>query len=270
MASQTLDAQNPESTVPNASIPRCPDPREVLDDDRRRTILAMIASGSSRRAAARFVGCAASTITRTAQRDPDFGLQLAQALDRIQRHCLGLLLTAAEHGQWRAAAWLLERTNPDDFARRPPNTFTPDDVAALVLQFVAALARHIPADQVDQLRDIADAWIEDNLETPAPPRQASPDVPVPPNADPASAPCAPSQPTCQPLTSEPVCQAPVVGSQPGSQPPLSIPQPTCASSDSEPQGSADIRPLGKLDRKAARRDRRHRRAQARRAAAQRA
>ncbi len=40
---------------------------------------------------------------------------------------------------WRAAAWLLERRNPDDFARRSPNVLTDAQVAEMIGQMVEVL-----------------------------------------------------------------------------------------------------------------------------------
>jgi len=45
--------------------------RDVLDAAKRQKILALVANGSSRRTAARYVGCEPSTIGRTAMRDPE-------------------------------------------------------------------------------------------------------------------------------------------------------------------------------------------------------
>jgi len=38
--------------------------RYLLDESKRRVIIALVTNGSSRRVAARYVGCAPSTITR--------------------------------------------------------------------------------------------------------------------------------------------------------------------------------------------------------------
>ncbi len=54
----------------------------VLDETKRKTIIALLANGSSRRMAAGYVGCAPSTITRTAARDPEFAAQLARTSRR--------------------------------------------------------------------------------------------------------------------------------------------------------------------------------------------
>ena len=53
--------------------------RSVLDEFKKREILAIVFVGCSRRTAARYVGCAVSTIANTAGRDPDFDEQLRKA-----------------------------------------------------------------------------------------------------------------------------------------------------------------------------------------------
>ncbi len=89
----------------------------VLDEDKRRTVIAMVANGSSRRMAAAYIGCAPSTITRTAARDPEFAAQLGRAECNVETEALALIRKAARNEcHWRAAAWILERKNPIDFA----------------------------------------------------------------------------------------------------------------------------------------------------------
>ena len=75
------------------AVPEPPDPRTVLDDEKRWKIITLISNGSSRRMAAKYVGCAASTITRTALRDPDFAEQLAAAELNAEIESLRLVRT---------------------------------------------------------------------------------------------------------------------------------------------------------------------------------
>jgi hypothetical protein len=128
----------------NPTSPPVPADRNVLDAAKRRTIVAMLANGSSRRVAARFVGCAPSTITRTAARDPEFAGQLARAEEGVEVHALRAIRTAAENERhWRAAAWLLERRNPEDFASRPPRLYTPAQVVEMFSRVLATLCDEI-------------------------------------------------------------------------------------------------------------------------------
>ena len=110
--------------------------RCVLDEAKRQRILALVANGSSRNVAARYVGCAASTIIRTAMRDPDFGVELARAEHTAEIALLRAIQAAGKMPQHScAAAWLLERRNPEDFAPRPPLLMTEQEMADTLAQF---------------------------------------------------------------------------------------------------------------------------------------
>ena len=117
----------------------------TLDDKKRRTILALISNGSSRRIAARFVGCAPSTITRTADRDPFFAEQLASAENMVEVKTLQAIQNAAQKDRyWRAAAWLLERRNPEDFCRRSPELFTFEQIENLLANLRKSIVHIVP------------------------------------------------------------------------------------------------------------------------------
>ncbi len=51
---------------------------------------------------------------------------------------------AEDPKHWRAAAWLLERRNPSDFFLRPPTLITPEQMKALMEQFVSFLHEDLP------------------------------------------------------------------------------------------------------------------------------
>jgi hypothetical protein len=122
-------------------------PFSILDENKRRTIVSLVTNGSSRRVAARFVGCAPSTITRTVARFPEFAERLIRAEQAAEVTLLKRVQTAAEQDKyWRAAAWLLERRNPEDFAARPPRSFTTDQVAQILGQLVEVLRNELPAE----------------------------------------------------------------------------------------------------------------------------
>ena len=137
------------STSPTPSpepVPAEPTPsRPVLDDKKKAKIIALLANGSSRRMAARYVGCAPSTITRTLARDPAFREQLAAAEQNADIDALRALRVAARKPRyWRAAAWLLERRHPDNFARRKPETYTPEEFLRCVALLMEILDKDLP------------------------------------------------------------------------------------------------------------------------------
>jgi hypothetical protein len=92
----------------------------ALDAAKKKAVLAYIAAGGSQRMAAGFVGCHASTIRNEADRDPDFLDSLTRAEGQCAITLIGAITDAATtkfDGDWRAAAWLLERKFPQDFGR---------------------------------------------------------------------------------------------------------------------------------------------------------
>jgi len=99
--------------------------RPVLDEVKQREILAILSQGCSRRRAAQYVGCSPTTIRRTALRDPHFGSALARAESQSEISCLTNVRKAGKKEQyWRAAAWVLERRYPEEYALRKPGTVT--------------------------------------------------------------------------------------------------------------------------------------------------
>lgn len=107
----------------------------VLDAVKRGTILAILTMGSSRRIAAAYVGCNVSTIRNTALRDPVFAEELGRAENQAEIGYLQNIQKAAKKEQyWRAAAWVLERRNPQDYALRGPDTVTIAQLQELLAQ----------------------------------------------------------------------------------------------------------------------------------------
>jgi len=120
----------------------------AIDDIKRREICAVVATGCSIADAARYIGCAPTTIRREALRNPEFHEALRQAEMGSQLGPLTLVRKAA-NSNWRAAAWLLERINPERFAKPDKKTLLPDEVAQLVDSIVELMAEEIddPATQ---------------------------------------------------------------------------------------------------------------------------
>ncbi len=119
--------------------------KPVLDEYKRREILAILGVGCSRRVAAKYVGCAVSTIQSTADRDPDF----AQELDRKENVSeIGYMENIRNAGRnqrhWRAAAWALERLNPEKYGKRGPDVITVDQIRELMAQFADIIVEEIP------------------------------------------------------------------------------------------------------------------------------
>jgi hypothetical protein len=99
----------------------------ALDNVKRGEVVALLNAGLTRREAARYVGCAVRTIVREERRCEQFRRAVRDA-ELTARFDPETLMRRAAVSNWRAAAWLLERTNPRKFARRPPDACRPADV----------------------------------------------------------------------------------------------------------------------------------------------
>lgn len=116
----------------------------VLDHVKKGQILAILSVGCSRRIAARYVGCSPTTIQNTAEREPEFAKQLHRADHGAEIEYLKRIRTAAQKEQyWRAAAWALERLNPEDFASRPLDVLTYEQVKTLVTRLAEVVIAQI-------------------------------------------------------------------------------------------------------------------------------
>lgn len=119
--------------------------KPVLNSIKKAQIVAILAMGCSRRAAAKFVGCDVKTIRNTAARDPEFAEQISQADSRNEYEFLKSIRRAAQHEKyWRAAAWVLERRFPNDYGRRGPEVITVDQIAELLIHFTEIITEEIP------------------------------------------------------------------------------------------------------------------------------
>jgi hypothetical protein len=117
----------------------------VLDKPRCAEICQLVAAGHSVATAARLIGCDARTIRRQARRDEDFGRQLRTAEVSARNDPLKMMQRAA-HGSWRAAAWLLERADPERYGRRPPPTCRPEDVDRTFTRIMETVLSQIEGD----------------------------------------------------------------------------------------------------------------------------
>jgi len=114
----------------------------MLDDARQREVCALLSAGCSLQAAAQYIQCAPNTIRREAERNPDFGRRFREARLNAQLSPLQAMRKAAA-SHWRAAAWMLERADPDHFGRHPPPAFRPKQAQTLKQDILAILSTEI-------------------------------------------------------------------------------------------------------------------------------
>lgn len=117
----------------------------ALDELKRGQILGILAVGCSRRVAADYVGCSLKAIQDAAAHDPQFAEGLRRAEQQAEIGYLRRIHEAAsEPKYWRAAAWVLERKNPQDFGLRRPETVTVDQVKQLMVGLTALIVDEVP------------------------------------------------------------------------------------------------------------------------------
>jgi hypothetical protein len=121
----------------------------VLDDVKRGQICALLSAGCGLNAAARYVGCSTVTIRREALRNGAFRIELRESQVRAQLNPLRAMQQAAKT-HWRAAAWLLERADPEQFDRRRNADVRPRQLHEIVDAIVQSAVDEIDD---DKLRD---------------------------------------------------------------------------------------------------------------------
>ena len=133
-----------------SSQPRKPGRPHALDDTMRREICALVSAGCGIEGAAKYVGCAASTVRREGVLNPEFGDALRRAQLSAELAPLQLMREFARK-YWRAAAWLLERTNPQRFAKQNVRWLKPEQLGEFT-QMVGQIIRDEVQDDDAKLR----------------------------------------------------------------------------------------------------------------------
>jgi hypothetical protein len=109
--------------------------KRILDEKKKNEIIAILTVGCTRYTAARYIGCHPSEIRREIGRTKEFAKQVARAEEAAEVHYLQRIKAASQKEQyWRAAAWVLERRNPNRYASRGAHTVTFDQLARLMTQ----------------------------------------------------------------------------------------------------------------------------------------
>jgi hypothetical protein len=110
----------------------------TLDKVKQGEICAMIAAGCSIREAAKYVRCDRTTIVREARRSAEFRNALDRAVMTADLHPLKAMQKAARKN-WRAAAWMLERTKRERFGRHEPRACRPRQARKLLRELIETI-----------------------------------------------------------------------------------------------------------------------------------
>jgi len=115
-----------------------------LSPEERRNVVAILAIGSDRKTAARFLGIARRQIDESASREAEFARALTRAEAAAEiAHAKCLHAAIQDPKNWRAAVWWLERMRPDKYGKREPAV--PDEalLARWSEQVAAAIAEEV-------------------------------------------------------------------------------------------------------------------------------
>src|SRR5688572_20798455 len=117
-----------------------------LDFEKKDALCQLVAYGYTVDEAAGSLGVSPRTVRRELLRDQQFNRELLAA--QRQPPNPAKIMQSAARTHWRAAAWLLERTDPERFGRRPPNSASPEQVQkALTIVVEAALEAAPPEER---------------------------------------------------------------------------------------------------------------------------
>jgi hypothetical protein len=119
-------------------------PRE-FDHKKRDELINHIGQGATIEEAARIVGVSLRTVQREAKINDDFHHDLALAQHDADVDPEKLMHRAAR-SHWRAAAWLLERSDPDRFGKRPANSCSPEKLQDIMNYLIELALEATPAE----------------------------------------------------------------------------------------------------------------------------
>jgi hypothetical protein len=134
---------------PTANATSRPGRPRALDHVKQGEIIATVTAGFSIDRAARYVGCASSTIRRECRRNPKFDTELRRACLSAELCPLQAIREAARK-YWRAAAWLLERLDPERFGKQNPRHIKPDQLEAFSSIITEIVSREVANPQERQ------------------------------------------------------------------------------------------------------------------------
>lgn len=119
--------------------------RRILTQPLKAELCRLVAESATIEAAADTLDVSLRTVQRERKNDEDFdhGLRLALQAEPDPKR----LMQTAARTHWRAAAWLLERTDPETYARRPVNTANDKQVEAALCFLLEAALQATPEEQ---------------------------------------------------------------------------------------------------------------------------
>ena len=131
--------------------------RRKFDLATQERLCAMVSIGTSVRSAAILCHTPEATVRQRQLRDPAFRERLTEAKQLREIMPLKRLREAAATN-WRAAAWLLQRVRPEEYAERKPYLWRTEDVISTLRQFAEMIGKVVAGqigsdDALDRVRE---------------------------------------------------------------------------------------------------------------------
>jgi hypothetical protein len=119
--------------------------------EQRQHFIGALLFGGTKADAYGAVGVSRSTVRRAMAADPGFASAVKSADVRGKLNLVMTIHNAAmSGGQWRAAAWLLERRFPNEFGRRCPDDYRREEVEDLVTALAETALRFVAEERREE------------------------------------------------------------------------------------------------------------------------
>lgn len=123
-------------------------------------LLNALEMGLTRHSACAFASVSTDTLARWA-RLPDFAEKMTAAESRFEARNLAIIHAAAEKGDWKAAAWLLERRRRDDYSLKVHSEVSGSLEAAMAAAAMSLEEKLLLADRQEHSEIIRNATDEE-------------------------------------------------------------------------------------------------------------
>jgi L-fucose isomerase-like protein len=116
-----------------------------ISKSERTVALALLAVGISRESASLSIGKPSQAIAELFQSDPAFAKEVLKAEMEAEQYYISRLREASQDPRgWRAAAWMLERRQPERYGVCKPETLTKELLEKFINYFFTVLVEEVP------------------------------------------------------------------------------------------------------------------------------
>ncbi len=123
-----------------------PGPKPTTTPEALAAYLSALGAGLAEAEALTLAGLSRGAVQRARRSDPEFDHSKKRAVAE-GKHALLQRIQAASATVWQAAAWLLERKWPQEFARRHPDSYAAEQFVSFAVALSDIARRFVPDDQ---------------------------------------------------------------------------------------------------------------------------